>query len=518
MSPGAGTSSPGAPSQLNLSFDTTHLAPDILFGEVNVAAASGGTSSRLASVALQVLPWNTYPGTELSTTGLVFTTTAGGTDPARQEIIIRNGANRDITLDYLLNGSSGIWSVGSTERVVPAGQFRKLSIGALVAGLSAGTYRGSIAVSSSGDAEVHLVDLVLVVAAPGSACTATKLLPVSASHAAGFRVPGGLPQALDIKLVDDCGKAITSGSVLASTSTGSPWPVQLTHLGNGQYAGTWQVAETIDTPVTVTIRADDPDTGLTGVLDLTGNISATTGIPVVPEGSVVSSASGAVTGTLANGSILSVYGSKLAEGSRTADYLPLPELLGVTGMRIAGRVIPLFLAVDSGASSQVNGMLPFGLAANTTHQLSVLNGPHRSNYVDVNLAFSQPAAFTVDQSGGGQGVVVDSQNPTVLADRAHPVARGGFITIYMEGLGEVTPEVPAGHAVPSSQLYSTVSPVSVSIGGVNATVQFSGLVPGMTGMYQVNVQVPQGVNPGDAVPVTISAGGVTAPEISIAVK
>jgi len=513
MSPGTGTT----PSQVNLSFNTTNLSPDILFGEVKVAAASGG-SSRLASVALQVLPWNTYPGTEISTTGLVFTATPNGANPARQEIVVRNGANQEITLDHLLNGSSSIWSVGGTERVVPPGQTRKLSVGPNVAGLTAGTYRATVAVSSSGDAQVHLVDLLLVVAGSGSSCTATRLIPVLSSHANGFYVPGGLPQALEVKLVDDCGRPMTGGSVAVSTSTGAPWPVALTHVGNGQWSGTWQVAETSAAPVTLTIRADDPDSNLSGSADITGNVSATTGIPVVPDGSVVSSASGATGGPLANGSIVSVYGTRLAFGNHSADYLPLPEVLGPTKMFIAGTTIPLFLATDNGTSSQVNGMLPFGLTPNHSHQLSVLNGSRRSNYVDVNLAFSQPAAFTVDQSGSGQGVVVDAQNPTKLANSANPVARGGYITIYMEGLGPVTPEVPAGDAVPASPLHQTVSTVTAMVGGVNAPVLFSGLVPGMTGMYQVNVQVPENITPGNEVPVTVISGNVSSPEFTIAVK
>jgi uncharacterized protein (TIGR03437 family) len=50
----------------------------------------------------------------------------------------------------------------------------------------------------------------------------------------------------------------------------------------------------------------------------------------------------------------------------------------------------------------------------------------------------------------------------------------------------------------------------VTIGGKPATVQFSGLTPPYVGLYQVNVQVPTGLTPGNQ-PITIANGGATSP-------
>jgi len=57
----------------------------------------------------------------------------------------------------------------------------------------------------------------------------------------------------------------------------------------------------------------------------------------------------------------------------------------------------------------------------------------------------------------------------------------------------------------------------VMIGGVKASVIFSGLAPGYVGLYQVNAQVPPGVTPGPAVPITVTIGGVTSNTVTIAV-
>jgi len=58
----------------------------------------------------------------------------------------------------------------------------------------------------------------------------------------------------------------------------------------------------------------------------------------------------------------------------------------------------------------------------------------------------------------------------------------------------------------------------VTIGGVTANVQFSGLAPGYVGLYQVNAQVPAGSATGSSVSVTISMGGVTSNTVTMAVQ
>jgi uncharacterized protein (TIGR03437 family) len=63
-------------------------------------------------------------------------------------------------------------------------------------------------------------------------------------------------------------------------------------------------------------------------------------------------------------------------------------------------------------------------------------------------------------------------------------------------------------------------PVTVTIGGQSATVLYQGAAPGLVaGVSQINVQVPAGVTPGSAVPVTITVGGVASVNtVTMAVK
>ena len=82
-----------------------------------------------------------------------------------------------------------------------------------------------------------------------------------------------------------------------------------------------------------------------------------------------------------------------------------------------------------------------------------------------------------------------------------PAAIGGVITIWCNGLGPVTPLPPTG-AAPGSTLFVDKI-IRVLVGGEQATVLGSVLHPDLVGLNQINAFVPEGVTPGDAVPIVI---------------
>ena len=72
-------------------------------------------------------------------------------------------------------------------------------------------------------------------------------------------------------------------------------------------------------------------------------------------------------------------------------------------------------------------------------------------------------------------------------------------------------------ALPSGLAHAITTPV-VLIGGVSAHVDFAGLSPQFPGVNQVNVVIPAGVAPGDAVPLQLQLGGITTTDrVTIAV-
>jgi uncharacterized protein (TIGR03437 family) len=68
-----------------------------------------------------------------------------------------------------------------------------------------------------------------------------------------------------------------------------------------------------------------------------------------------------------------------------------------------------------------------------------------------------------------------------------------------------------------STLYYTESLPEVQIGGVKAEVLFSGLAPVLKGVWQINVKIPDGVQPGQ-LPVTITYEGDALRSIGLTVE
>jgi uncharacterized protein (TIGR03437 family) len=99
-----------------------------------------------------------------------------------------------------------------------------------------------------------------------------------------------------------------------------------------------------------------------------------------------------------------------------------------------------------------------------------------------------------------------------------PAQAGDVLVIYCAGLGVTNQPVADGAASPGSPPTQTQAPVTVSIGGQNANVLFAGLTPTLVGLYQVNVVMPAGVTPGNAVPVLLTVAGQTSPAAIIAAQ
>ncbi|MCH7978969.1 MAG: hypothetical protein IH935_08340, partial [Acidobacteria bacterium] len=141
----------------------------------------------------------------------------------------------------------------------------------------------------------------------------------------------------------------------------------------------------------------------------------------------------------------------------------------------------------------------------------------------IELSPSSPAIFSTDSSGSGQGAILIANTASIAApvgtfSGSRPVERGGFLSIFCAGLGDVTNPPGIGEAASGNPLSTTMIDPTVTIGDAPAPVSFSGLAPGFVGLYQVNVQIPAGVAPGPEVPLVLFQNGVPSNPVTIAVQ
>lgn len=236
--------------------------------------------------------------------------------------------------------------------------------------------------------------------------------------------------------------------------------------------------------------------------------------PQISSGGVVNAASYAIGAPVAPGSIAAVFGTFPISSTSAFTTLPLPTTLSGISLEFSGGVeTPLFFV----SSGQANIQVPWQVAGQKQVSLSATVNGQTSVAVSVNVASFAPGIFSTNSQGTGQGAIIDSSYK--LADSSNPAIAGStFIQIYCTGLGAVSNQPPSGATAPSSPLSMTTTAPTVTVGGVSAPVQFSGLAPGYVGLYQVNVQMPAGAPAGNSVPVVMSIGGVTSNTVTIAVR
>jgi uncharacterized protein (TIGR03437 family) len=215
----------------------------------------------------------------------------------------------------------------------------------------------------------------------------------------------------------------------------------------------------------------------------------------------------------------SLYGQNLAPALAVAGAPPLPFTMQGVTLTINGGFAPLFFVSPGQINFQMPNIISTGPATVT---LTITQGA-QSTSVPVIVKPFAPSLFTINTQGTGQAATVIAGTATVAAPAgavgaSRPARISEFISIYCTGLGQVTNSPGVGNPAPSSTLARTQTQPTVTVGGVPAVVQFSGLAPGFAGLYQVNVQVPSGVTPGDAVPISVAIGGVTSNTATIAVQ
>ncbi len=282
------------------------------------------------------------------------------------------------------------------------------------------------------------------------------------------------------------------------------------------------------------------------VLTIGGVSTAPVNIPVGTTpiiGAILNGANFKSSGVAAPGSIVSVFGASFG----TSDNLVAFPATSVnsTSVLFGTTAAPIFaLAAKEG---QINVQVPAELATSGTVNVTVQTPSGTSAAYTLQLAPSAPGIFFFTDpalptrknavaviantswfamptsTAGNLGLATTCKAGATCGQPAHP---GDFLQIYTTGLGLSTPNGdPAGAGLASgtlapasgNPLYLTVATPTVSIGGAQATVLFSGVAPGFAGLYQVDVQIPASVAAGSDVPLQIAMPGGAADTATIAV-
>jgi uncharacterized protein (TIGR03437 family) len=151
---------------------------------------------------------------------------------------------------------------------------------------------------------------------------------------------------------------------------------------------------------------------------------------------------------------------------------------------------------------QVNFEIPPEIAPGS--RAVSIHSPYGSNEKVVEIKLVSPAIFAL---AGNRGAVLN-QDGRVNGPET-PARRGEVIVVYCTGLGGTRPE---------GGLSVTSLPVAATVGDRAVEALFAGAAPGLAGVYQANLRLPQDLPPGLTLELRLGVGGARSEPVLIAVE
>ena len=242
--------------------------------------------------------------------------------------------------------------------------------------------------------------------------------------------------------------------------------------------------------------------------------------------SVVNSAS--LTSAISSSAMISIFGSNFnPAGTKvypTADSPAanaFPRSLSCVAVEVNGARIPIVFTGDQQINAQAPANLPPGPAT-----VRVILNPDAANQIASDIATIQalsvaPAFF---QFASGS-VAATAQSGGPIADPSQvsggvAVKPGDTVTFWATGLGPTTPAFAEGAIV--SNIAKCNGTLTLTIGGVSVAptdITYAGLSPdSISGLYQINAQIPPGLADGNASVAAQIGGGSAQSGLTIPIK
>ena len=275
-------------------------------------------------------------------------------------------------------------------------------------------------------------------------------------------------------------------------------------IGDGELLRPVVVVDPGAFPGTAQIRiqnivAADQNGSTVAISSTAATVQIQAGSPAQPfaAGTVVNAGS-LLAGAVSPGEIVTIFGGA--------------GLAAASDVRFNGASAPILYA----GTGQINAIVPFGLDPTKAANLEILTPTGSLGALTLSAAAVSPALFTQSSTGLGPAAILNQDYS--LNSYSNPAPLGSTVMMYGTGFGSVVPPLADGQTATAAA--PTALPVTATIGGVAAKVTYAGAAPFLVaGVVQVNVKIPGDLQPGPAVPISLSIGSVaTAPGITIALQ
>lgn len=186
--------------------------------------------------------------------------------------------------------------------------------------------------------------------------------------------------------------------------------------------------------------------------------------------------------------------------------LPLPKELADTQVLLNNQAVPLYFV----SPGQINFLAPMNTPDSGRAEVQVVRASTGEILAasNVNLARVSPALFVQGNSDQGQLSALNEDN--TVNNGGNAAAKGSIIQLFGTGQGVVINAPPDG-SPPGGPVSTPEKPrVLIETRFVEeADIQYSGLAPGLVGVWQINVRIPDFVAPGPQVEIVVQSQSVS---------
>jgi uncharacterized protein (TIGR03437 family) len=260
---------------------------------------------------------------------------------------------------------------------------------------------------------------------------------------------------------------------------------------------------------------------------------ASAGPHITPGGVAGAGLSSPVVRVLSPNGIASAFGDTFAAAGTlkivgTSDFVNgrVPTVVNGDCVFVNNVAAPIFLVTATQINFQVpqipssgNVAVQVATACGTGNEIRSLGEP-------IAVAATAPEFFYFTHPAGGQNPIaaVNALNGNYIGTRGlipgvnfFSALEGDIILLFFTGGGNTNPafapgELPAGIAGVTGSYGITIGGVALS----SSDILYVGTTPGFPGLYQANIRIPAGIQPG-VQPVRLTIGGVSSPAGYLAV-
>ena len=239
----------------------------------------------------------------------------------------------------------------------------------------------------------------------------------------------------------------------------------------------------------------------TGYLTMSGPHAITAyaqAVPFIAPAGIMSAAGATPDGTMAPGSVISIYGQSLAPALLVANSNPLPQALGNVTVTIGNYILPL-LFVSPTPDQCTDSERAGGRELHATGPANRAARRHRTTY-----GFARRARRVHPQANTQRSFRWCSRfTRTALVSFDSPAIHGETISLYGTGFGPYSTTIVDGFFVPATPTISVADSVMLNVGSIVKAPDFAGAAPGMVGMTLVQMKITDDIPSGTTVNLSV---------------